>query len=190
MINLVLFGPPGSGKGTQAEKLEKKYHLHHISTGDLFRYEIGNKTELGLRAKRYIDKGDLVPDDITVGMLKNKLESLNDNKGFLLDGFPRTEEQAEALDKLMELLHIDLTGLLALEIPEEEVVKRILNRGKYSGRSDDNDQDIIKNRFETYEELTCPVFSYFERQGKTKRINGVGSIDEIFHRLCVEIDNL
>jgi len=190
MINLVLFGPPGSGKGTQAEKLEKKYRLHHISTGDLFRNEIGNKTELGLRAKQYIDKGDLVPDDITVGMLKNKLESLNDNKGFLLDGFPRTETQAVALDELMELLHIELTGLLALEIPEEEVIKRILKRGKYSGRSDDNDPNIIKNRFETYVEVTCPVFLYFEKQGKTIRVDGVGSIDEIFHRLSVEIDNM
>jgi len=190
MINLILFGPPGSGKGTQAEKLEDKYHLHHVSTGDLFRNEISNETVLGLKAKKFIDKGNLVPDEITIGMLKKKLESFDDGMGFLLDGFPRTEEQAVALDKLMDDLKISLNSLLALEVPEEEVIARILNRGKTSGRSDDNDTEIIKNRFKTYEEVTCPVFRHYEKQGKTKRVDGVGGIDEIFHRLCQEIESL
>lgn len=190
MINLILFGPPGSGKGTQAEMLEKKYQLHHISTGDLFRNEIKMGSELGLKAKSYMDKGDLVPDEITIGLLKNKLESFTDGKGFLLDGFPRTEDQAIALDGLMKLLHLNLSYLLALEVPEDEVVARILNRGKTSGRSDDNDTAIIKNRFETYEEVTCPVFKHYEKQGKTIRVDGVGAIDTIFHRLCAEIENL
>jgi adenylate kinase len=190
MINLILFGPPGSGKGTQAEKLEEKYHLHHISTGDLFRNEIKNQSDLGIRAKAFIDKGNLVPDEITINMLKKKLESLNDGSGFLLDGFPRTEDQAKALDILMDSLGLPLTSLLALEVPQDEVVKRILNRGKTSGRSDDNDPEIIKNRFKTYEEVTCPVFRHYEKQGKTIRVDGVGAIDEIFDRLCVEIEKM
>ena len=134
-MRIVMLGPPGSGKGTQAEKLEGKYHLHHISTGDLFRHEIGNKTELGLKAKAYIDKGDLVPDEITINMLRKKLESLNDGSGFILDGFPRTAEQAVALDKLMHSMGLPLTSLLALEVPEEEVVARILNRGTTAAAS-------------------------------------------------------
>lgn len=190
MINLILFGPPGSGKGTQAEKLEDKYHLHHISTGDLFRNEISNQTELGIQAKKFMDKGNLVPDEITINMLKKKLECLNDGSGFLLDGFPRTEDQAKALDVLMAALGLPLTSLLALEVPQDEVVKRILNRGKTSGRSDDNDPEIIKNRFKTYEEVTCPVFRHYEKQDKTIRVDGVGGIDEIFDRLCVEIEQM
>ena len=190
MINLVLFGPPGSGKGTQAEMLEEKYKLHHISTGDLFRYEIGNCTELGKQAKAYIDKGDLVPDSITVDMLKNKLKSMCDDHGFLLDGFPRTVAQAQALDKLMAELNLEITSLVALDVPEDEVVARILNRGKTSGRSDDNDPNIIKNRFKVYEEQTEPVFAYFDQQGKTVMVNGVGTIEEIFGRLCEKIEKL
>ena len=190
MINLILFGPPGSGKGTQAEKLEKKYRLHHVSTGDLFRNEIKKSTKLGQMAKHFIDKGDLVPDEITIQMLRQKLESFDDGMGFLLDGFPRTEDQAIALDLLMHQLELDLTALLALEVPEEEIVARILNRGKTSGRSDDNDPAIIKNRIETYEEVTCPVFKHYEKLGKTIRVNGVGKIDEIFERLCQEVEGL
>ena len=190
MINLILFGPPGSGKGTQAKKLEDKYHLHHISTGDLFRNEISQGTELGLQAKAFIDKGDLVPDEITIMLLKKKLESLNDGSGFLLDGFPRTEDQAVALDTLMDSLGLKLTSLLALEVPQDEVIKRILNRGKTSGRSDDNDPEIIKNRFKTYEEVTCPVFRHYEKQGKTILVDGVGDIDDIFGRICVEIEQM
>jgi len=190
MINLIIFGPPGSGKGTQAEMLKEKYHLHHISTGDLFRTAIGNKTELGLRAKTFIDKGNLVPDEIAVGMLKKRLLSISDGGGFLLDGFPRTVEQAVALDTMMEELNLELTSLVGLEVPQDEVVSRILNRGKTSGRSDDNDPNIIKNRFKVYEEETCPVFRYFEKQGKSIKVEGVGSIGEIFNRLCVEIDLL
>ena len=190
MINLILFGPPGSGKGTQAEKLEEKYQLHHISTGDLFRQEIRNHTELGELAKSYMDKGNLVPDEITIRMLKNKLQSFTDGMGFLLDGFPRTDEQAVALDQLMQELDLEITALLALEVPQDEVITRILNRGKTSGRSDDNDPDIIRNRFKTYEEITCPVFKHYKLQGKTIKVNGVGKIDEIFERLCQEIEGL
>jgi len=190
MINLILFGPPGSGKGTQAEKLEEKYQLHHISTGDLFRQEIRNHTELGELAKSYMDKGNLVPDEITIRMLKNKLQSFTDGMGFLLDGFPRTDEQAVALDQLMHELDLEITALLALEVPQDEVITRILNRGKTSGRSDDNDPDIIRNRFKTYEEITCPVFKHYKLQGKTIKVNGVGKIDEIFERLCQEIEGL
>jgi len=190
MINLVLFGPPGSGKGTQAQMLEKKYDLQHISTGDLFRNEIGKQTELGMKAKEYIDRGDLVPDAITVGMLKNKLEDLRDSHGFLLDGFPRTVAQAEALDALMTDLHMEISSLVALEVPEDEIVNRILHRGKTSGRSDDNDRNIIRKRFSVYMKQTCPVFEYFEKKGKTVKVNGVGSIHEIFHRICFEIENL
>jgi len=190
MINLIIFGPPGSGKGTQAEMLKEKYHLHHISTGDLFRTAIGNKTELGLKAKAFIDKGNLVPDEIAVGVLKKRLLSITDGNGFLLDGFPRTVEQAEALDAMMTELNMELTSLVGLEVSEEEVVSRILNRGKTSGRSDDLDSNIIRNRFKIYEDETCPVFRYFEKQGKSIMVDGVGSVDEIFGRLSVEIDLL
>jgi len=170
--------------------LVKKYNLRHVSTGDLFREEIGINSELGIKAKEYIDKGNLVPDKITIDMLKNRLEGFNDKDGFLLDGFPRTGDQAIALDDMMDHIHMKVSALLALEVPEDEIVSRILNRGKTSGRSDDNNTEIIKNRFNVYIKQTCPVFKYYEEQGKTIKVNGVGTIDEIFNRLCVEIENL
>ncbi len=190
MINLILFGPPGSGKGTQAQLLEERYNLHHISTGDLFRYELSNNTELGQQARVFMDKGQLVPDAITIGMLKNKLLSLNDDKGFLLDGFPRNLIQAISLDDLMKEMNMNITALVCLDVDEEEIVSRILNRGKTSGRSDDNDESIIRNRYQVYLDQTSPVFTYYKAKDKAAMIKGIGTIDEIFGRLCDYIDSL
>ncbi len=190
MINLILFGPPGSGKGTQAEKLVKKYNLLHISTGDLFRYEMGNDTALGLKAKEYISKGELVPDSVTIGMLKNKVDANPDVPGYIFDGFPRNINQSEALDEILKEKGEAVSKLLSLDVDDEEIVKRILNRGKTSGRSDDNDESIIRNRIEVYKSETTPVFDYYAKTKKSKMINGIGSIEEIFGRLCKEIDGL
>ena len=190
MINLILFGPPGSGKGTQAEKLVEKYNLLHISTGDLFRYEMGNDTELGLKAKEYIAKGELVPDSITTGMLKNKVDANPDVAGYIFDGYPRNTNQSESLDEILAEKGEEVSILLSLDVDDEEIVKRILNRGKTSGRSDDNDENIIRNRIAVYKSETTPVFDYYAKSGKSKLINGIGSIEEIFDRLCAEIDGL
>ena len=190
MINLILFGPPGSGKGTQATKIAEKYGLLHISTGDLFRSEMGADTELGQKAKQYISKGELVPDEVTVGMLKNKVEAHPESKGFIFDGFPRTIPQADALDRLLNEKNTSITGLIALEVVEQEIVDRILNRGKTSGRSDDNDEEIIRNRIAVYEQETAPVFDHYKASGKSWKVDGMGSIDEIFDRLCTQIESL
>jgi adenylate kinase len=190
MINLILFGPPGSGKGTQAAKLVEKYHLLHISTGDLFRYEMGNDTPLGKKAKSYIEKGELVPDEVTVGMLRNKVEANPDAAGFIFDGFPRTIPQAEALDELMAEKGSRISALLMLDVPDEELVKRLLERGKTSGRKDDTDESIIRNRIEVYKSETAPVFDYYQAKDKAEKVYGLGSIEEIFERLCNRIDAL
>lgn len=190
MINLILFGPPGSGKGTQAEKLVDRYELLHISTGDLFRYEMGNNTPLGQKAKEYISKGELVPDEVTVGMLRNKVEANPDVRGYIFDGFPRTIAQAEALDELLAEKGTSVSELIMLDVPDDEIVARILNRGKTSGRADDLDESIIRNRIEVYKSETTPVFDYYAEKNKAVKIRGVGSIDEIFERLSDEIDNL
>lgn len=190
MINLILFGPPGSGKGTQAVQLAEKYEILHISTGDLFRYEMGNNTPLGQKAKSYMEKGELVPDEVTIGMLRNKVEANPEAKGFIFDGFPRTVAQARALDAMLEEEGQEVSALIALEVDDEEIVARILNRGKSSGRGDDNDESIIRNRIAVYNRETAPVFDYYAQTGKTKRINGIGSIDEIFGRLCAAVDAL
>jgi len=184
MINLILFGPPGSGKGTQAEKLVEKFNLLHISTGDLFRYEIGNKTELGLRAKSYIDKGELVPDEVTIGMLKNKVNSNPDVKGYIFDGFPRTIKQSKALDAFLAEKGNEVSVLIALDVEEEELVQRLLKRGETSGRKDDSNEEIIRNRIKVYHKETTPVFSFYADTEKSVNISGMGSIDEIFERLC------
>ncbi len=188
MINIILFGPPGSGKGTQATKLAEKYELIHISTGDLFRYEMGNDTPLGLKAKEYISKGDLVPDSITIGMLENKLNKHPDSKGFILDGFPRTIAQSEALDEIYAKKNMAVKCLLALNVEDEELVKRLLERGKTSGRADDSDVNIIRNRIKVYGDETAPVYNYYDKQNLSKTINGVGTIEEIFDRLCTQIE--
>lgn len=188
MITLILFGPPGSGKGTQAAKLVQQYNLLHISTGDLFRYEMKNDTPLGLEAKSYITKGELVPDSVTVGMLKNKIEANPDVKGYILDGFPRTTPQAEALDELLTSKGTSVTALVAMQVDDEELVKRLLGRAKTSGRADDADENIIRNRISVYNEYTAVVAEYYDKKDKTSKINGVGTIDEVFSRLCGAVD--
>lgn len=188
MFNLVLFGPPGSGKGTQSEKLIQKYGLKHLSTGDLLRSEISRETALGLEAKKFMDKGQLVPDEVVIGMISSALDANPQAKGFLFDGFPRTEAQAEALDKLLKLKQTEINCLLALEVSEEELISRLLNRGKTSARSDDQDVNIIKARIVEYEQKTAAVQDYYNRFDKVKKIKGEGSVEEIFAALCKYID--
>lgn len=190
MINLILFGPPGSGKGTQALKLTERYGLLHISTGDLFRYELGNNTPLGVLARSYMEKGHLVPDEVTVGMLRNKVDANPDVNGFIFDGFPRTIPQAEALDALLAERGDSISKLIMLDVTEDEIVTRILERGKSSGRADDNDAAIIRNRFEVYLNETSPVYDFYAQSGKSVKVHGIGSIEEIFEMLCAEIDSL
>lgn len=188
MMNIILFGPPGSGKGTQANSIAKKYNLLHISTGDLFRYEIGNSTELGQLAKSYINKGELVPDDVTIGMLKNKVDAYPDVAGYIFDGFPRNVYQSEELDRFLDKKGQTVNALQQLDVDDEEIVKRILNRGKTSGREDDNDEMIIRNRISIFNDETSPVYNYYDKSGKSTSINGIGSLEEIFFRLSVAID--
>ncbi|MFN8339445.1 MAG: adenylate kinase [Saprospiraceae bacterium] len=188
MINLILFGPPGSGKGTQAEKLIEKYGILHISTGDLFRYEMSHNTPLGLKAKEYMAKGELVPDEVTIGMLKNKVNANPEVSGIIFDGFPRTIAQAEALDAFLNEKNVDVTALIALDVPDEELVVRLLNRGQSSGRADDTDENIIRNRIAVYKAETAQVFDYYAKSGKSKLISGVGSKEDIFARLVDVID--
>lgn len=190
MLNLILFGPPGSGKGTQASKLVEKYHLLHISTGDLFRYEMGNDTELGKLAKKYMSEGHLVPDEVTIGMMKNKLEKHPEVKGYIFDGFPRTITQAEALDKLLADKGQKINALVALSVNDEEIVNRILLRGETSGRPDDNDEAIVRNRIQVYNDETAPVFDFYAKSDSALQIEGLGTIEEIFARLCQAIDKL
>lgn len=190
MINLILFGPPGSGKGTQATLLADTFKLLHISTGDLFRYEMGNSTKLGMLAKSYIAKGDLVPDEVTIGMLKNKVNANPDVAGYIFDGFPRTVAQAEALDIFLKEKEEMVSALLALDVDDEEIVQRLLLRGETSGRPDDKDESIIRNRISVYNEETTPVFDYYNRSGLSKKIKGIGTIKEITARLVAEVEKL
>lgn len=190
MINLVLFGKPGAGKGTQAGFLKEKYSLKHISTGDVFRNNIKNGTELGKLAKSYIDNGDLVPDEVTIKMLQDEVEKNPDAAGFIFDGFPRTTAQAEALDNFLESKNMKIDATIALEADDEVLIQRLLERGKESGRSDDQDEDKIRNRFEEYNEKTAPLKEYYEGQGKFHSVNGIGGIEEITERLGKVIDGL
>ncbi len=190
MKNIVLFGPPGAGKGTQATILKDKYNLVHISTGDVFRFNIKNETELGLLAKKYIDGGDLVPDEVTINMLKAEIEKNVGVNGFIFDGFPRTESQAEALDQFLLEKGERINGMVALEVPENLLVERILERGKTSGRSDDNDEEKIKNRFNEYNTKTAVLKDFYEERGSYYGIDGVGSINEITARLSEVFDKL
>ncbi len=190
MINLVIFGKPGAGKGTQANFLKEAYNLIHISTGDVFRYNIKNKTDLGTLAKSYMDRGDLVPDEVTIDMLKAEVEKNPDAAGFIFDGFPRTDAQANALDILLEAKDMIVSATIALEADDDVLVARLLERGKESGRSDDQDEDKIRNRFEEYNLKTAPLIDYYRAQGKFHSVNGVGSIEEITEKLKKIIDTL
>lgn len=189
MFNLILFGPPGSGKGTQSEKLIVRYGLKHLSTGDLLRSEINRQTALGLEAKNFMDKGQLVPDEVVIGMISSALDENPDAQGFLFDGFPRTSAQAEALDKLMDLKDTAIGVMLALDVSEEELVKRLLKRGETSGRSDDNNEQVIRARITEYRNKTEAVADYYRQFEKVVMVKGEGTIDEIFEALCKEIDN-
>ncbi len=189
MFNLILFGPPGSGKGTQSEKLIAKYSLKHLSTGDLLRYEINNKTPLGVEAKRFMDKGQLVPDEVVIGMISSSLDTNAHCKGFLFDGFPRTSAQAEALDKLLALKKTSIEIMLALDVSEEELVKRLLKRGETSGRSDDNNDQVIRARIVEYHNKTAPVADHYKNLNKAVMVKGEGTVEEIFAALCEQIDS-
>lgn len=190
MTNIILFGPPGAGKGTQAEVLKDSYNLVHISTGDVFRYNIKNETELGLSAKSYMDKGQLVPDEVTINMLKAEVEKNEGANGFIFDGFPRTEAQAKALDKLLNSKNTQVNGMVALEVDDEVLVKRLLERGKTSGRPDDADESIIRNRIKVYYDETAILKGYYQKENKYFGVDGVGSIEEITERLKKVIDGL
>ncbi len=188
MFNLILFGPPGSGKGTQSDKLVERYGIIHLSTGNLLREEMAQKTPLGLEAKSFIDKGQLVPDEIVIGMVDSYFDKHKDAKGFLFDGFPRTVAQAKALDKLLELKKTEIGKVLILDVDEEELIKRLINRGKTSGRSDDTDEKIQRNRQEVYKNETLPVAAYYTKAKKVSNVDGMGDVDAIFMRLAALID--
>ncbi|MBX2844922.1 MAG: adenylate kinase [Saprospiraceae bacterium] len=183
MLNVILFGPPGSGKGTQATKLKEHFNLIHISTGDLLRGEIKNETPLGVEAQNFMDKGLLVPDEIIIGMISSKIDENQDSNGIICDGFPRTVAQAEALDNLLDVKSSKIAGLVALEVGEEELKTRLLERGKTSGRSDDTDLATIERRIVEYKEKTAPVANYYKADDKYVSVAGEGSIDEIFENL-------
>ncbi len=190
MTNLVLFGPPGAGKGTQAEFLKEKYNLVHISTGDVFRFNIKNETALGMLAKSYIDKGELVPDQVTIDMLNAEVEKNAGANGFIFDGFPRTDAQAKSLDGLMDTKDSAISAMIALEVDDEVLVKRLLERGKTSGRPDDANESIIRNRIKEYYNKTAILKDFYSAQNKYHGVDGVGSIDEITERLSAVIDTL
>jgi len=188
MLNLVLFGPPGAGKGTQSEKLIEKYQLIHLSTGDILRSEIKQGTQLGLEAKKLMDQGILVPDEVVIGMIESKVDANRQANGFIFDGFPRTAAQAEALDKLLSSKDTSIHRMLSLEVPKEELIKRLLNRGKDSGRKDDQNESVIEQRITEYNNKTSPLKEYYSKQNKLSAIQGVGSIDDIFATLCQAIE--
>ncbi|MBS9522473.1 adenylate kinase [Litoribacter alkaliphilus] len=189
MLNIVLFGPPGAGKGTQSEKLIAKYKLTHLSTGDLFRAHLGQGTDLGQLARKYMDEGRLVPDEVVIGMVDDKIKNTQDSNGFIFDGFPRTVAQARALDLLLEEKNMSISGMIALDVPEEVLKERIRERGETSGRVDDQDEEKIKTRIQVYLDETIPVATYYKGQEKLTKIHGVGAIDEIFANICEVIDS-
>ena len=189
MLNLVLFGPPGSGKGTQSESLVERYHLVHLSTGDLFRFNIKNQTELGVLAKSFMDQGSLVPDSVTISMLKDAVNKNPQAKGFIFDGFPRTNAQAEALDVFLTTQGTAITSMVALEVAEDELKLRLAARAKTSGRVDDANPVVIQHRIDVYNKETAPVKNYYEAQNKYNGVNGIGSISEITDRLASIIDS-
>ena len=190
MFNIVIFGKPGSGKGTQADFLKDKYDLYHISTGDLFRKNILNKTDLGIEAKSFLDNGDLVPDIVTIKMLENEVLANKDANGFILDGFPRTLNQAESLDIFLESINQKINATIALEVDEDELITRLLDRGKTTNRSDDQDIEKIKNRFNEYNNKTSILIDFYQKQSKFYSVNGHGSVDDITSRLFNLVDSL
>ena len=190
MFNIIIFGKPGSGKGTQADFLKNKYDLYHISTGDLFRKNITTKTKLGLEAKSYLDNGDLVPDTVTIKMLENEVLLNKDVKGYVFDGFPRTLNQAESLDFFLESINLNINATIALDVSEDELISRLLERGKITNRSDDQDVDKIKNRFNEYNNKTSILINFYKNQDKFYSLDGKGSVDDITSRLFNLIDSL
>lgn len=189
MNNIVLFGPPGAGKGTQSENIIEKFGLKHISTGDLFRKHLGEGTALGKKAQSFMDNGKLVPDEVVIGMVEDFLNENTNAKGFIFDGFPRTVAQAEALDELLKKHNTQINCMVMLDVPEKELIKRLLERGKTSGRTDDQNEEKINTRIQEYLNKTLPVAAFYEKQNKMAKINGVGSIQEIFESISTEIDN-
>lgn len=187
MLNIVLFGPPGSGKGTQSEKIIEKYKFVHISTGDLLREEVASQTDLGIQAKAIMDKGELVSDEIVIGMIRKKVEENKSGSGFIFDGFPRTVEQARELRNVLTDVNEEVTVMISLEVPRDELVKRLMKRGKETGRSDDN-METINNRIDVYNKQTLPVAYYYEKMRKHEKVEGVGSIDKIFSRIIEVIE--
>lgn len=187
MLNIVIFGAPGSGKGTQSEKITEKYGIRHISTGDVLREEIKNGTELGETAKRYIDEGQLLPDELIIDILASVLDSMKGHNGVIFDGFPRTIPQAEALKKLLQDRGQDITAMLDLNVPEEELITRLLKRGQESGRADDN-METIKKRLDVYKSQTFPLIEYYKKEGKYNHIKGVGALDDIFRDIAAVIE--
>jgi adenylate kinase len=188
MLNVVLFGPPGAGKGTQAVKLIEKYKLIHLSTGDILRGELAARSALGLEARKYMDKGELVPDEVVIGMIEMKIDQHTGSLGFIFDGFPRTKAQAGALDSMLARKKTAISLMVALDVEKQELINRLMGRGKISGRADDQDISVIENRITVYNRETAPVIDYYESRGKFKAVNGMGTIEEIFGRLCVTID--
>ncbi len=190
MINIVLFGPPGAGKGTQAFKLKEEFNLVHISTGDLLRSEIRAESKLGMEAKTFMDAGKLVPDEVVIGMIENLMRENGDAKGFIFDGFPRTTVQAEELDAMLEKSSAPISVMLSLEVDDEELVRRLLLRGKDSGRADDQDQQVIGARIKEYNNKTAPLIDYYKGQDKYRAIEGVGAIEDIFQNLVEEVEKV
>lgn len=190
MLNIVLFGPPGAGKGTQSDRLIDKYKLVHLSTGDIFRSNIKGETDLGLMAKKYMNKGELVPDSVTIKMLREVVLKNPEAKGFIFDGFPRTNNQAIALDTFLSELNTSISLMLSLDVEEEELIKRLLKRAEVSGRADDADESIVMNRISVYNAETAPVKGFYSNQNKLISVDGQGSIDDITNRLYTEIDSL
>lgn len=189
MLNIVIFGPPGSGKGTQSEKIIEKYGLVHISTGDLLRYEIGNHTHLGAIAKSYIDKGNLVPDELIIDMIDSKIDKLHNEKGVIFDGFPRTVEQAEALKELLDSHSEEVSIMINLNVKREELIERLEKRGETSGRSDDT-LEVIEKRLEVYHNQTSAVIKFYKKEKKLYEIKGIGEVDGIFEKICEGIDSV
>ncbi|WP_343849900.1 adenylate kinase [Algoriphagus jejuensis] len=189
MLNIVLFGPPGAGKGTQSEKLIEKYGLTHLSTGDLFRKHLGEGTDLGKLARTYMDQGHLVPDQVVISMVEDKISTTKDSKGFIFDGFPRTTAQAEALDAMLISNGMKISGMIALDVPHEILKERIKERGKTSNRADDQNEEKVNTRIKVYLDETLPVAKYYEKQDKYTSINGVGGIDEIFEEISEVMDS-